>query len=75
MESQIATSLVGQKWLLTISVTASIKKGVPSWSHPCEVAVQNGKSLKGSNISYLRSIGSNFEQERANWEEIINKGV
>lgn len=48
MESQIATCLMGQKRLQIISAIASIKKEAPSWSHPCEVTEQNGKSLRGS---------------------------
>jgi hypothetical protein len=47
---------MGQKRLQTVSVTASIQKGVPSWYHPSEVAVQNEKSLRGTlfDISYVR---------------------
>jgi hypothetical protein len=53
---------MGQKRLQTVSVTASIQKGVPSWSHPSEVAVQNGESLRGTlfDISYVRRLRLQF---------------
>ena len=56
MESQIATCLMGQKRLQIILAITSIKKEAPSWSHPCEVTEQNGKSLRDSlfEIPYVR---------------------